>query len=152
MKYGILDLIWSIATLIKFKRIYSPVSSFNQNTRVVSYNLDKLKRLVSDDISAQISFVTLFIEEAENKEIPAINKALENKDLPVLLNKVHSLKSNVKFFGFDALSLGFQELEDELSSSSQLSIKLIDKLNEIVVELKEGIKELKGWLKENQKS
>lgn len=115
----------------------------------MGYNLDKLRRLVSDDVDAQRSFVSLFVSEIEKKEIPQIHTSLENNNVQAVKNKVHSIKSNVKFFGYDSLSLGFQELEEELEDLPELSEVFRRKLDLNISELKDACSELKVWLEEN---
>jgi len=111
-----------------------------------SYNLDKLKKLVSNDVDAQRSFIELFIKEMETKEIPELRSAIENGLVALVKNKVHSIKSNVKFFGFESLSNDLQVLEDDLGRTSKLGSRLIKRLEKTTSELESASGSLKEWL------
>ena len=111
----------------------------------MSFNLEQLKKLVSDDKDAQISFVSLFISEIEGNEIPQILSSLESKDVSTLKNKAHAIKSNVKFFGYNGLSSRLNELEKKLVSRESLNSELVNDVKHCVQELQVACDELKNW-------
>lgn len=108
-----------------------------------SYNLKDLNSLVSNDVSALLSFISLFIKEVEGKEIPLIEKSVGTQDVKVLKRSAHSLKSNLKLFGYVNFSVQCKELENELEESQELSEYLIKKLNLTVFKLKVVCSQLK---------
>jgi len=96
-------------------------------------------------MEAKMSFVSLFINEIEENEIPLLENSIKNQEVEVLRYKAHSLKSNVRFFGYDGLSSEFEKIEDELTRSNEFTEGLLQKMDQSIFKLRTACSQLRNW-------
>lgn len=114
----------------------------------MSFNLNNLKKIVGDDKDAQASFIDLFINEMRNTEIPSIRLGLEEEKVLVLLKKAHSIKSNVKFFGYTDLADRLNSIEAELEQGN-LTSEVKEKICSCLEEIEEACGSMEDWKRKN---
>ena len=111
------------------------------------FSLDKLNKIVGSDLTAQETFVRLFVSEMLEKELPKFKLALKEKNSSSLHKCAHNIKSNSKFFGLDEIASNLQKIEDQ-AENHQSSVEFISLSKKSISDLEFACLDMKTWLKE----
>jgi hypothetical protein len=116
----------------------------NADADLPSFQLERIKDLVGDDVTIVNSIVQLFIREG-SRIANEVEKAVHENDIAMIRARLHELRPNLHNMGMER-AMGFLEnfrahiIDDKMVGSAEsIGLKMVD-------EMRVGIKDMEHYL------